>query len=115
MIAHLPTTRVCGCTRTADAGKPAKQACPAAGSYEGPVTGMLGERTSPAVGLSRLPCESWPRACMRAGIVYGLYLTFSTWLLYFIATKTQFFPGSIKMFSLNDQAGAAGRPLLSLC
>ena len=39
-----------------------------------------------------------------AGIVYGLYLTFSTWLLYFIATKTQFFSGSIKMFNLNDQA-----------
>ncbi len=42
----------------------------------------------------------------RAGIVYGLYLTFSTWLLYFIATKTQFFSGSIKMFNLNDQARA---------
>lgn len=38
------------------------------------------------------------------GIVYGLYLTFSTWLLYFITTKTQFFSGSIKMHNLNDQA-----------
>ncbi|CAL8464533.1 g4068 [Coccomyxa elongata] len=36
------------------------------------------------------------------GIFYGLYLTFSTWLLYFIATKTHFFADSIKMYSLND-------------
>lgn len=38
-----------------------------------------------------------------AGLVYGGYLTFSTWLLYFVATKTHFFSDSIKMYSLNDQ------------
>ncbi|KAK9905068.1 hypothetical protein WJX75_009176 [Coccomyxa subellipsoidea] len=37
------------------------------------------------------------------GIVYGLYLTFSTWLLYFVATKTHFFSDSIEMYSLNDE------------
>lgn len=41
-------------------------------------------------------------ALLCAGIFYGLYLTFSTWLLYFIATKTHFFADSIKMYSLND-------------
>eukprot|EP00879_Flechtneria_rotunda_P000106 GHRR01000160.1.p1 GENE.GHRR01000160.1~~GHRR01000160.1.p1 ORF type:complete len:747 (+),score=230.67 GHRR01000160.1:4862-7102(+) len=36
------------------------------------------------------------------GIVYGLYLTLSTWVLYHVAAKTTFFEDRIHLFSLND-------------
>lgn len=38
------------------------------------------------------------------GIVYGLYLTLSTWALYFTATHTQFFRDRCHTFSLNTRA-----------
>ena len=74
------------------------------------VTPWPGICMPPCANLSFLRGKNY--ACMRAGIVYGLYLTFSTWLLYFIATKTQFFSGSIKMFNLNDQARRRDPPAL---
>eukprot|EP00195_Chlamydomonas_chlamydogama_P015211 CAMPEP_0202890410 /NCGR_PEP_ID=MMETSP1392-20130828/817_1 /ASSEMBLY_ACC=CAM_ASM_000868 /TAXON_ID=225041 /ORGANISM="Chlamydomonas chlamydogama, Strain SAG 11-48b" /LENGTH=1114 /DNA_ID=CAMNT_0049573971 /DNA_START=250 /DNA_END=3594 /DNA_ORIENTATION=+ len=37
------------------------------------------------------------------GIVYGLYLTLSSWALYQTAVKTTFFEDHVKLFSLNDQ------------
>lgn len=36
------------------------------------------------------------------GIVYGLYLTVSSWALFHIAAKTRFFENNIRMYSLND-------------
>lgn len=40
--------------------------------------------------------------CCPAGIGYGLYLTLSSWALYFVATRTDFFDGQIGMFSLQE-------------
>ncbi|PRW57643.1 plasma-membrane proton-efflux P-type ATPase isoform B [Chlorella sorokiniana] len=37
-----------------------------------------------------------------AGIGYGLYLTLSSWALYYVATRTDFFDGQIGMFSLQE-------------
>jgi hypothetical protein len=37
------------------------------------------------------------------GIVYGLYLTLSSWALYQTAVKTTFFEDNCGLFSLNDQ------------
>lgn len=37
------------------------------------------------------------------GIVYGLYLTLSTWALYQTAVKTHFFENHCSLFSLNDR------------
>jgi H+-transporting ATPase len=39
---------------------------------------------------------------MPAGIGYGLYLTISTWCLYYVATHTDFFESKLKMFSLEE-------------
>lgn len=39
----------------------------------------------------------------RAGIGYGLYLTLSTWALYYVATHTDFFDTQIGMFSLQEK------------
>ena len=39
-----------------------------------------------------------------AGIVYGLYLTLSTWILYYVATKMNFFENSCHLPSLNNEA-----------
>lgn len=38
-----------------------------------------------------------------AGIVYGLYLTLSTWILYYVATKMNFFEQSCHLPSLNNE------------
>ncbi|WIA34892.1 hypothetical protein OEZ86_013179 [Tetradesmus obliquus] len=47
--------------------------------------------------------NSWRlRDIFIVGIVYGLYLTLSTWVLYHLAAKTSFFENAIGMFSLND-------------
>ncbi len=37
-----------------------------------------------------------------AGIGYGLYLTLSSWTLYYVATHMDFFDGQIGMFSLQE-------------
>ncbi len=39
-----------------------------------------------------------------AGIGYGLYLTLSSWALYYVATRTDFFDGQIGMFSLQERS-----------
>ncbi len=36
-----------------------------------------------------------------AGIIYGLFLTLSTWVLFYTATHKNFFENNIGMFSLN--------------
>ena len=41
-----------------------------------------------------------------AGITYGLYLTISSWVLYVVTTKSQFFHDHVGLFSLNTQQGA---------
>ncbi|KAI8467454.1 MAG: putative plasma membrane-type proton ATPase [Monoraphidium minutum] len=47
--------------------------------------------------------NSWRlRNIFIVGIVYGLYLTLSSWVLYHVAAKDQFFQQSIGLFSLND-------------
>ena len=52
---------------------------------------------------SKLP-NSWNlRNIFIMGIVYGLYLTLSSWALYQTAVKTDFFYDKIGLFSLNDQ------------
>ena len=49
---------------------------------------------------SKLP-NSWNlRNIFIVGIVYGLYLTFSSWLLFYIATHTSFFNDKIGMHDL---------------
>ena len=40
---------------------------------------------------------------MIAGITYGLYLTLSSWVLFHVATKTEFFRDHLNMFSLNNR------------
>ncbi|KAK9829684.1 hypothetical protein WJX72_007324 [[Myrmecia] bisecta] len=51
---------------------------------------------------SRLP-NSWNlRSIFISGIVYGLYLTLSSWTLYYVATKTNFFEARCNLYSLND-------------
>ncbi|KAK9833068.1 hypothetical protein WJX74_006281 [Apatococcus lobatus] len=37
------------------------------------------------------------------GIVYGVFLSLSSWALYFVAAKTNFFSNSIGMFDLNNR------------
>lgn len=48
-----------------------------------------------------------------AGIVYGLYLTLSTWILYYVATRMSFFEDSCHLPSLNTQARPPGRTLVA--
>ena len=36
--------------------------------------------------------------------MYGLYLTLSTWILYYVATKMNFFEDSCHLPSLNNEA-----------
>ena len=43
-----------------------------------------------------------PHRATCAGIGYGLYLTLSTWTLYYVATRTTFFNGTLKMFTLQE-------------
>ena len=38
-----------------------------------------------------------------AGIVYGVFLSLSSWALYYVAAKTNFFSASIGMFDLNNR------------
>lgn len=38
---------------------------------------------------------------VRAGIVYGLYLTLSSWVLYYVATHMTFFHDKCHMADLN--------------
>jgi hypothetical protein len=42
-----------------------------------------------------------------AGIFYGLFLTLSSWVLFYTATHKDFFANNIGMFSLNYEVGAA--------
>ena len=54
---------------------------------------------------------------MRAGIVYGLYLTLSSWVLFYVATHMTFFHDSCHLEDLNTtpgnlQAYCSVRPLL---
>lgn len=52
---------------------------------------------------SKLP-NSWNlKNIFLMGIVYGLYLTLSSWALYQVAVKTTFFEDKCGLFSLNDQ------------
>ena len=46
-------------------------------------------------------------ARVSAGIVYGLYLTLSTWVLYYVATKMNFFENQCHLPSLNNEARAS--------
>ncbi|KIZ00694.1 hypothetical protein MNEG_7267 [Monoraphidium neglectum] len=47
--------------------------------------------------------NSWRlRNIFTVGIVYGLYLTLSSWVLYHVAAKDTFFQNRIGLFSLND-------------
>lgn len=48
-----------------------------------------------------------------AGIVYGLYLTLSTWILYYVATRMSFFEDSCHLPSLNTQARLPYRTLFA--
>ena len=50
-----------------------------------------------------------------AGIVYGLYLTISSWVLFVVVTKSEFFHDHLNMFSLNTQQGVPGHPAADLC
>ncbi len=43
-----------------------------------------------------------------AGIGYGLYLTLSSWALFYVATHTDFFDGTVGMFSLQYQPVGTG-------
>ncbi|KAL3143237.1 hypothetical protein ABBQ38_002088 [Trebouxia sp. C0009 RCD-2024] len=43
------------------------------------------------------------KAIFISGIVYGLYLTVSSWALFFTASKTQFFRDKCHMYSLNTR------------
>ncbi|DBA75013.1 TPA: hypothetical protein ACH3X1_010354 [Trebouxia sp. C0004] len=48
--------------------------------------------------------NSWNlRAIFISGIVYGLYLTLSSWTLFFAASKTEFFRDRCHMFTLNTR------------
>lgn len=48
--------------------------------------------------------NSWDlRNIFLMGIVYGLYLTLSTWVLYQVACKSSFFENSCSLFSLDDR------------
>ena len=40
--------------------------------------------------------------CLSAGIGYGLYLTISTWALFYVATHTDFFEARLGMYSLEE-------------
>ena len=52
------------------------------------------------VTASKLP-NSWNlNNIFIVGIVYGLYLTFSSWLLFYVATHTSFFSDKIGMHDL---------------
>ncbi|KAK9802623.1 hypothetical protein WJX73_006394 [Symbiochloris irregularis] len=56
------------------------------------------------VRASPLP-DTWSlRNIFVSGITYGLYLTLSSWVLFHVATKTEFFPDHIHTFSLNNRA-----------
>lgn len=49
---------------------------------------------------SKLP-NTWNlRNIFIVGIIYGLYLTFSSWLLFYVATHTSFFADKIGMHDL---------------
>lgn len=49
---------------------------------------------------SRLPNHWDLGSIFIVGIVYGLYLTLSTWVLYYVATHTSFFQRKLKMNDL---------------
>lgn len=51
---------------------------------------------------SRLPNRWNLWSIFVSGAGYGLYLTLSSWVLYYVATHTDFFDGQIGMFSLQD-------------
>ena len=77
--------------------------------------GRCGVGGTPRLGARRPPVLPWlgrgvargasHRTAPRprpAGIGYGLYLTLSSWALYYVATHTDFFDGDIGMFSLQE-------------
>jgi hypothetical protein len=49
---------------------------------------------------SRLPNHWALKSIFITGIVYGLYLTLSSWALYYVATHTSFFREHLKMHDL---------------
>ena len=49
---------------------------------------------------SRLPNHWALKSIFITGIVYGLYLTLSSWVLYYVATHTSFFREHLKMHDL---------------
>lgn len=49
---------------------------------------------------------------LTAGIGYGLYLTLSSWALYYVATHTDFFEDQLGMFSLEETNVRAAARLL---
>ncbi|GAB4823503.1 hypothetical protein N2152v2_010549 [Parachlorella kessleri] len=52
---------------------------------------------------SRLPNRWALYSIFVTGIVYGLYLTLSSWVLYYVATHMTFFQDKCHMFSLNTE------------
>eukprot|EP00882_Tetradesmus_deserticola_P005625 GHRQ01005921.1.p1 GENE.GHRQ01005921.1~~GHRQ01005921.1.p1 ORF type:complete len:1073 (+),score=431.52 GHRQ01005921.1:381-3599(+) len=74
---------------------------------DGAMIALSKDRVTP----SPIP-NSWRlRNIFLVGIVYGLYLTLSTWVLYHVAAKMTFFEDGLHMFSLND----TDRVLLPFC
>lgn len=56
---------------------------------------------------SHLPNKWDLRSIFLSGIVYGLYLTLSSWVLFYLASRTSFFEDlNIGMFSLDEREGA---------
>lgn len=67
---------------------------------DGAMIALAKDRVTP----SKLP-NSWNlKNIFIMGIVYGLYLTLSSWALYQTAVKTTFFEDKCGLFSLNDQS-----------
>ena len=56
--------------------------------------------TQDKVVASRLPNHWALKSIFITGIVYGLYLTLSSWCLYYVATHTSFFREKLKMHDL---------------
>jgi hypothetical protein len=44
-----------------------------------------------------------------AGIVYGIYLALSSWILFYLVAKTTFFTSSIHMFDLEQREATLQR------
>ncbi|RMZ54903.1 hypothetical protein APUTEX25_000420 [Auxenochlorella protothecoides] len=64
---------------------------------DGAMIALSKDRVTP----SRLPNRWNLPSIFTSGIVYGLYLTLSSWVLYYVATHLDFFENKTKLVSLN--------------